>query len=67
LKVIKATTTLFINMSPSAISPNELATKGLTTNGKHQASKTSRSNSSPQEHLTTADVIQLEHQYGAHK
>jgi hypothetical protein len=53
-------------MSPSAISPNELANNGLTANGKHQTLK-NHTNGAAQGHLTTADVIQLEHQYGAHK
>jgi len=52
-------------MAPSAISPNELATNGLTTHGKSAVRKPNRTNVS-QIHLNTADVIQLEHKYGAH-
>lgn len=52
-------------MAPSAISPNELATNGLTTHGKSAVRKPNRTNGS-QIHLNTADVIQLEHKYGAH-
>jgi len=52
-------------MSPSAITPNELAIHG-SNNGIHHVQKISRANGSAPAHLASADVIQLEHQYGAH-
>ncbi|KAI0791039.1 pyridoxal phosphate-dependent transferase [Abortiporus biennis] len=48
-------------MAPTAISANDAA-----SNGKYHAEKTGRSAGNGQPKLTSADVIQLEHQYGAH-
>ncbi|KAL4254699.1 class-III pyridoxal-phosphate-dependent aminotransferase family protein [Abortiporus biennis] len=48
-------------MAPTAISANDAA-----SNGKYHAQKTGRSAGNDQPKLTSADVIQLEHQYGAH-
>ncbi|KAJ7042983.1 ornithine-oxo-acid aminotransferase [Mycena alexandri] len=50
-------------MSPSAISSPTSA----NGNGKHQVSKTAKNGSrNGSVHLTSADVIHLEHEYGAH-
>ncbi|KAJ7750885.1 ornithine-oxo-acid aminotransferase [Mycena metata] len=49
-------------MSPSAISSPTYA----NGNGKHQVSKKNGNGNGSSVHLTSADVIHLEHEYGAH-
>ncbi|KAJ7161086.1 ornithine-oxo-acid aminotransferase [Mycena filopes] len=51
-------------MSPSAIASSPTSANG---NGKHQVSKTvAKNGNGSSAHLTSADVIHLEHEYGAH-
>lgn len=51
-------------MAPSALSNNEHSTNGTdSTNGKHHVVKKSNGG---QIHLSSADVIRLEHEHGAH-
>jgi hypothetical protein len=48
-------------MSPAAIAFNDA---NAVSNGKHHAVKAAMKTT---ERLTSADVIRMEHQYGAHK
>lgn len=49
-------------MAPTAITSHE-----LSNNGKHQTVKSGRDTGNVPPKMTSADVVHLEHEYGAHK
>jgi len=51
-------------MTPSAIAFNGTNT---VSNGKHHAIKVPNTKTDTAPHLTSADAIRMEHEYGAHK
>jgi len=48
------------------MAPTAITSSGPAANGKHQVAKPVRGTEGQQAALTSGDVIQLEHQYGAH-
>lgn len=54
----------------TTMAPTATNTNSTTTNGKHEVVKNKNgasAGSNGNVHLSSADVIQLEHEYGAHK